>query len=250
MTPPPPHHREPGDDAGEEPTASELLGAALGAAARRAGLDPDSDAPTGRVIWQVIGGWRGILESVLPLLAFVVIYTATHELLWALGISVGVAALFTVVRVATKSPPVAALSGLVAAVIAAGLPLFTGNAADQFVVGFVTNIAYGAAFLISAVVRWPLIGVISGFLMEDGLQWRQDAHKRRVFFWLSIAWAALFLARLAVQLPFYWSGDIAALGTLKIVMGIPFFAALLAGTWLVVRRLYPRSRTDAEPPAE
>lgn len=237
----------PEDAAAEaaEPRAAEVVGQALSSAARRAGIDPDSDVSTGHMVWQVIGGWRGVAESVLPILAFVVVYTATRQLLLALGLSVGIAALFTVIRLVMKSPPVAALSGLVAAVIAAGLPLFTGRAEDQFVIGFITNIAYGAAFLISAFVRWPLIGVVVGFLTGEGLSWRDDPRKRRLFFWLSIAWAGLFLLRLAVQLPFYFSKEVAALGTVKIAMGIPFFAVLLALTWITVRRLYPRAETPS-----
>lgn len=232
----------------QEPTASDLVGAAIGSAARRAGLDPEKDAPTGQIIWQVIGGWRGIAESVLPLLAFIVIYSTTQNLILALGVSVGAAALFTLIRLLMKSPPVAALSGLVAAVVAAGLPLFTGRAEDQFVIGFITNIAYGSAFLISALVRWPLIGVVVGFLVGEGLTWRADDRKRRAFFWLSVLWAGLFFARLGVQLPFYFSGDVATLGTVKLIMGIPLFAVVLAVTWIVSRRLYPSaSRRESSP---
>ncbi len=233
-----------------EPSASDLIGGAVDQAARRAGIDPEADEPTGRLVWRVIGGWRGVAESVLPLLGFVIAYATTDQLLLSLVISVGLAAVFTVIRLAMKSPPVAALSGLVTAVIAAGLPLFTGRAADQFVVGFITNIAYGSAFLVSALVRWPLIGVVVGFLVGEGLAWRDDRRKRRVFFWLSIAWAALFGLRLAAQLPFYFAGDVATLGTVKIIMGIPFFAVLLAGTWLAARRLYPREDADARGSAE
>ncbi|MGO1412044.1 MULTISPECIES: DUF3159 domain-containing protein [unclassified Microbacterium] len=234
-----------------EPSASEVLGQAVDSAARRAGIDPNADEPTARVVWRVIGGWRGVAESVLPLLGFVVAYTVTGMLLLSLVISVGAAAVFTIIRLVMKSPPIAALSGLIAAVIAAGIPLVTGRAEDQFVIGFITNIAYGSAFVISALVRWPLIGVISGFLVGEGLAWREDRRKRRVFFWLSMAWGGLFALRLGVQLPFYFAEDIATLGTVKIIMGIPLFALLLAGTWLAARRLYPRTeapdgRSDAE----
>lgn len=242
-------HAPEGERVEREPGAAEIVGSALSDAARRAGIDPDADVSTGAMVWTVIGGWRGIAESVLPLLAFIVTYTVTQNLLLALALSVGLAAVFTIVRLAMKSPPVAALSGLVAAVIAAGLPLFTGRAEDQFVIGFITNIAYGLAFIVSALVRWPLIGVVVGFLTGEGVAWRQDARKRRTFFWLSIAWGGLFLARLGVQLPFYFAGDVATLGTVKLIMGLPFFAVLLALTWIVCRRLYPASQESSSSPS-
>ncbi len=230
-----------------EPGAAELVGQALSAAALRAGIDPDAETSLGHTIWQVIGGWRGVAESTLPLLTFIVSYTTTQNLPLALGLSVGVAALFTLLRLLMKSPPVAALSGLIAAVFAASIPFFTGRAEDQFIVGFITNIAYGSAFLISALVRWPLIGVVAGFLNGERFAWREDARKRRVFFWLSLGWAGVFFARLGAQLPFYFSGDVATLGTVKLIMGVPLFATMLAVTWVVARRLYPRG-ADADDP--
>lgn len=236
----------------DPPAASDVLGAALGSAARRAGLDPAADATAGHVVWRAMGGWRGILESVLPSLAFLVIYTVWHELLPALLISVGLAVVFTVVRLATKSPPSAAIGGLIATVAAAGLALWTGRAQDNFVWGFVTNGAYGTAFLVSALIGWPLIGLAAGFLMGEGTAWRADRRKRRVYFWLSIAWAAMFAARLAVQLPLYFAAggavpgseeEVAITGALaatKLIMGLPLFAPLVAVTWLAVRALHPR----------
>jgi hypothetical protein len=225
----------------ETSSASELLGAALGSAAKRAGLDPSEGKSTGHVVWQAMGGWRGILESVLPSLAFLIIYTVTQQLVPALALSVGLAVVFTVVRLSQNSPPGAAIGGLVATVAAAVLSLWTGRAQDNFLWGFLTNGVYGTAFLVSALIGWPLIGLAVGYLMGDGTRWRQDKRKRRAFFWLSIAWAGLFFARLAVQLPLYFAGDVTALGTLKLLMGLPLFAPLVAVTWLAVRALYPSS---------
>lgn len=237
---------EPGAE--REQSASDILGAALGGAARRAGLDPAEGASTQKVVWSAIGGWRGILESVLPSLAFVIIFTIRPEpLILALGVSVGLAAVFTVVRLVQKSPPSAALGGLIAAAAAAALALWTGRGQDNFVPGLITNAAYGTVILVSALIGWSLIGIAAGFLMGEGMAWRNDRRKRRAFFWLGIAWSALFFARLAVQLPLYLTEQVTALGTLKLIMGLPLFAPLIAVTWLVVRAVYPRASANDEP---
>lgn len=238
----------PDPGAEREQSASDILGAALGGAARRAGLDPAEGASTQKVVWSAIGGWRGILESVLPSLAFVIIFTIRPEpLILALGVSVGLAAVFTIVRLVQKSPPSAALGGLIAAAAAAALALWTGRGQDNFVPGLITNAAYGTAILVSALIGWSLIGIAAGFLMGEGTAWRRDRRKRRAFFWLGIAWSALFFARLAVQLPLYLTEQVTALGTLKLIMGLPLFAPLIAVTWLVVRALYPRAPENDEP---
>jgi hypothetical protein len=229
-------------------SASEVLGAALGDAARRAGLDPAEGKSTGHVVWSAMGGWRGILESVLPGLVFLVTWTATYDaetrsgnLLLSLGLSVGLAAVFTAVRLIQRQSASAAIGGLIAAAAAAGLSLWTGRGEDSFIPGFLTNTIYGTAFFVSAFIGWPLIGLAVGFLMGEGTAWRADRRKRRVFFWLSLAWGALFALRLIVQVPLYFAGDVTALGTLKLVMGLPLFAPLVAVTWLAVRALYPRA---------
>ncbi|MFG6445625.1 DUF3159 domain-containing protein [Microbacterium sp. P06] len=234
----------------EPPSASDALSAALGDAARRAGLDPSKHTSTGAAVWSAMGGWRGILESVLPGLIFIVVFTLTIDPatgdgnLWlSLGLSLGVAAVFTITRLVARQPVGAALGGLIAAGVAAAFAVFTGEASNNFIPGFITNIAYGSAFLISALIGWSLIGLAVGFLMGEGTQWRADKRKRRVFFWLAIAWAALFAARLVVQLPLYFADNVTALGTLKLVMGLPLFAPLVAVTWLAVRALYPTRRT-------
>lgn len=239
--------RDPRLEPPAEPSAADVLGQALGGAARRAGLDPTDDRPTGHVVWKAMGGWRGILESVLPGLVFVVTYTLTYDastgesnLPLSLGLSVGLAVVFTAVRLVQRTPASAAFGGLIATAAAAVLALLTGRGEDNFVLGFITNAAYGTAFLVSAIVGWSLIGVAAGYLMGEGTAWRRDPRKRRVFFWLALAWAALFYARLGVQLPLYFAGDVATLGTLKLVMGLPLFAPLIAVTWLAARALYAR----------
>ncbi|MBO3662518.1 DUF3159 domain-containing protein [Microbacterium stercoris] len=224
-------------------SASDVLGGAFGDAARRIGGDSAEETTAGGVVWKAMGGFRGVLESILPSLTFVLVYTFWPEPLYlSLALSVGMAAVFTVLRFAQRSTPAAALGGLVAAGAAAALALWTGDGRDNFVFGLITNAAYGTAYLVSAVIGWSLIGLLVGFLVGEGVEWRKDRRKRRVFFWLAIAWSALFFARLAVQLPLYLAHETALLGTLKLVMGLPLFAPLVAVTWLAARSLYPGHR--------
>ncbi|MFJ4045289.1 DUF3159 domain-containing protein [Microbacterium sp. NPDC089987] len=225
-----------------EPSASEVFGAALGGAARRAGLSSETEESTQRIVWSAMGGWRGIIESVLPSLAFVILFTLRPDpLLLSLGVSVGIAAVFTIIRLVQKSPPAAAVGGLLAAGAAAGLALWTGRGADNFVPGLITNALYGTAMVVAALIGWSIIGLAVGFLMGEGTAWREDRRKRRAFFWLGLAWGALFLLRLSVQLPLYLTDQVTLLGTLKLVMGLPLFAPMVAVTWLVVRALYRRA---------
>ncbi len=163
--------REPRETGLEPPapaTASEILGQVLGGAARKAGLDPNAQSHTGHVVWAAMGGWRGVLESVLPGLAFVLLFTFTQNLLLSLVCSVGLAAAFTVALLVQRSTLSAALGGLIATVAAAALALWTGRGQDNFVPGLITNAAYGTAFLVSALIGWSLIGLAVGFLMNEG----------------------------------------------------------------------------------
>lgn len=236
----------PENDAPEGASASSVLGQAFGEAARRAGLDPAQSTSTGAAVWKAIGGVRGIIESVLPLVVFLVSLTIWPDNnVLAVVASVAAAAVFTVVRLLQRQAPSAALGGLVAVGVAGALVLFTGRAEDNFIPGFITNVVYGSAFLVSAVVGWSIIGLAAGFLMDDGVAWRKDRRKSRVFFWLAIMWAALFFLRLGVQFPMWLAGGddvVQVLGTVKLVMGIPLFAPLVAITWLASRAVYSDRR--------
>lgn len=228
------------------------------AVARRSDFDPRADSAARVVVWSAMGGWRGIAESVLPSLVFVVTFTLGQsagvpapEILWlSLAPSVGLAAVFTGIRLVGRTQPAAALGGLIATVAAAALALITGRGEDNFVIGFVSNALYGGAFLVSALARYPLIGVVVGVATGEGLRWRRDRRKRRTFTWLSLVWSALFAARLAVQVPLYLTAEVAWLGTAKLAMGLPLFAPLVALSWLAVRPLYARDDHDQRGEAE
>ncbi|BDZ46884.1 DUF3159 domain-containing protein [Naasia aerilata] len=224
--------REPG---GTDRAAAQ---AALAAAAARAGFANAADPVTGRSVLQAVGGVRGILEAVIPGFAFVLLFSIS-TLPVALGVSVGMAVLLVVARVVQRSPVSPALGGLLGTALSAGLALWTGRAEDNFVLGLWINVIIVAAFLISVLAGWPLIGVAVGFLYEEGTAWRRNKRKFRAMQWITLAWVALSAARLAVQVPLFLSHQVALLGTFKLLMGLPLYAPLLVVSWLVVRAAFP-----------
>lgn len=228
--------------------ASAMAQSGLGALARDEKL-------SGRDLLTAVGGVRGILEALLPGLVFLVVYSVLTSfagwetqaaLVPSLAASVGLAVVFTIVRVATKGQPTQAIAGLIGVLASAALALWTGNARDNYVLGFFTNAAYALALIISLLVRWPALGLIVGFLMGDGLAWKQDRRKYRAAQFLTLVWIGLFVARLAVQVPFYLVDNVEALGATRLLMGVPLYALVLVFSWLVVRALYPSSARTPE----
>jgi Protein of unknown function (DUF3159) len=222
------------------------------AAAEKSGLGAlaRDERLTGRDLLGAVGGVRGILEALLPGLVFLVAYSVLTSfsgwdpqaaLVPSLAASVGLAVVFTVVRIATKGQPTQAIAGLVGVLASAALALWTGNARDNYVLGFFTNAAYAIALLISLLVRWPAIGLIVGFLMGDGLAWRQDRRKYRAAQFLTLVWIGFFVARLVVQVPLYLVDNVEALGATRLLMGVPLYALMLVFSYLVVRVVYPSS---------
>lgn len=234
------------------------LGRALAQAAGGSGLRAISgeDAPTGAALFAAMGGVRGLCETLLPGLLFLIPFTVLTSIdePWAqglamplsLGASVLVALVFTVVRIIGKSQVTQAVAGLIGVAASAILALLTGNAANNFLLGFFIDGAYAVAVLVSMVVRWPLLGIVIGYLMGDGVAWRASANKRRVMQALTACWLGLFVVRLAVQLPLYFAGLTVALGFTKLLMGLPLYATLLLVSWLVARAVYPAAKAKQE----
>jgi hypothetical protein len=241
---------EPRDETPDEPRdeTPDELGRQLAAAAERSGLGriARDETLTPADLIGALGGVRGLAEAILPGLVFLVTYTFSRELVWALVASLGLAVVFTVARLATRSQPTQAIAGLIGVAASAALALWTGRAEDNYVIGFYTNAAYAVALLISLLVRWPLVGLVVGFLMGDGTAWRTRRRTYRAMQLLTVVWLGMFVARLAVQLPFYFAGNVEALGATRLLMGVPLYALLLVFSWLVVRAVYPARTRSAE----
>lgn len=65
--------------------------------------------------------------------------------------------------------------------------------------------------------------------------WRQDPAKVRAYTIATWLWVGMFAVRLAVKTPLYFAGTVAWLGTFHLVLGVPLFALVLFGCWVVIR---------------
>ena len=82
---------------------------------------------------------------------------------------------------------------------------------------------------------WPLLGVFVGAVTGQGMGWRDDPKQVRAYSKASWIWVAMFLLRLAVQLPLYLAGAVVALGVARVAMGAPLFAIAAGLSWLLLR---------------
>ena len=130
-------------------------------------------------IIDAIGGVRGVVESMLPGLVFVVVFVVVGDVRVTVAISAALAVVQVVARLIQRQSLAGALGGLVSVAICL-VWAWTGNdARDYYLFGFITNAVY-------------------------------------------------------VQVPLYVTNHVTALGTARLVMGIPFWALAIWVSYLIV----------------
>ena len=201
---------------------------------------------SGKSLLQGIGGAWGIAEAVLPATLFSVIYAISQQAAYAVGGAASASLIFILIRLVRRQSLQQAIIGALAIAFAAFLALRDGGqAADYFVPGFITNAAYGSAFLLSVLIGRPLMGYVAQFLF--GLQgWRKGPQYPRLRL-VTIVWVLFFAARLAVQLPLYFANQVELLAASRVIMGAPAYAGLLALTWLLLRKIASDQSGRLEP---
>ncbi|MCX6492942.1 MAG: DUF3159 domain-containing protein [Rhodococcus sp.] len=187
-------------------------------------------APT---VLEQLGGVSGLVYSTLPVVVFVPFnsYFGLSVALWA---ALGVAAAVLVWRLVRRSPIQPAISGFFGVGICAFIAYRTGDAKGYFLFGIYTSLVYGGAFVLSVLARWPLVGVIWGYLNGKRTSWRRERSAVRYYDVATIAWASVFAARYIVQSQLYDSDQTGWLAVARIGMGWPLTGvALLVTLWAV-----------------
>lgn len=199
-----------------------------------------------------IGGWRGVLESAVPTLVFVIVLAvAPTALVTALVTSLAVSAAALLIRLVQHQSLTQVMGGVLVAVASAAWAWRSGQASDFYATGLVINAVWLAACLGSLLVRWPVVGVLMGLWRSaaaagsetrssDWRAWRTGpdlAGVRRRYDVGTAVLTAMFALRLIVEVPLYLMGDagVGLLGVVRIGLGLPLFALCLWFVWLIVR---------------
>lgn len=197
-----------------------------------------------------VGGWRGVVESALPVLVFVVVFLITSDLWLTAAAASAVALVFFVLRLPARQPVTQALSGFLGVALGVVWALASGREENYFAVGLINAAVFFSAIVLSLLVRKPIVALGCALVWQLPSGWMQEAAHRPLYrrcTQLTWLWALLFLVRFVVQLPLWWFAMLEALAVAKLILGLPLFASIVWVTWMGLRPF--ATRYSKEPAA-
>ncbi len=195
-----------------------------------------------------LGGKKGLFDSGIPALLFLIVFNLRDDVMEAALVSLALSAVIAIIRLVKREKLQHAISGILGVLICYLLVRSTGKAEDFYLPGLFINAGYGAFYLLTNLVGWPIIGVVLGPLLGEDFHWRKVPERKKVYLQAGWLWVGLFLSRLAVQLPLYLAGNVNALGVARLIMGYPLFIACAWGTWLIIKRVPVAKKPEVTEP--
>ncbi|NUP40884.1 MAG: DUF3159 domain-containing protein [Streptomyces sp.] len=225
----------------DEPTATEEDSAA--AARSRAAADT--------ALLEAFGGVRGMVDTTVPGLVFVLFYTIKRDIHLAALASLGLTVLLALARLIRKETLKHAFSGVFGVAFGAIFAMMSGDAKNFYLPGMLYTLGLAVAYVLSAIFRYPLIGVLLGPMLKENLSWRtRNPGRFRAYTKSTWAWGLILLAKSAILFPLYWWGDATQLGWVKVALGIPPFLLAVYLTWIFLAKAPPPIDVIAEMEAE
>ena len=196
---------------------------------------------------EALGGKRGLVDSGLPAVVFVLVNSVVDAFVSrevalnsAIAASVATGLVIVALRLVRKETLQQAISGFLGLAVAVFFARRAGEARAFFLPGIFINIGYGVVFLGSALLGRPVVGYL--YAAVDGMAgtWRESAVLRRAFALCSIGWALVFASRAVVQSVLYVMDRPGLLAASKLLMGWPLTIAAVALTVTFVKRVRER----------
>jgi hypothetical protein len=211
----------------------------------------ESRAVTEAALFEAFGGVRGMVETTVPGLVFVAIYTVNRDIHIAAIVAVSLSVLLGLARLARKDTLKHAFSGVFGVAFGAVFAMMSGNAKNFYLPGMLYTLGLAVAYCVSALAGFPLLGLILGPVFKENLSWRDRNPGRRVAYTkASWAWGIILLAKSAILFPLYWWGNATQLGWVKVALGIPPFLLCVYLSWIFLAKAPPPIDVIAEMEAE
>jgi hypothetical protein len=212
-----------------------------------AGDDDEGSEQRSPTLLEQMGGVTGLISSAVPIVVFVIVQAIFHALVASIIAAVASAAALAVWRLVRGEKLQPAFSGLFGVAVCAVIAWRTGQAKGFFLLGIWTSLLYGGVFLISMIVRWPLVGTLWHLVNGDGQGWRRSPYLRRGYDLATLAWVVVFGARFIVQRWLYDSAYADTwLGWVRLAMGVPLALLAAAVTVWAIRRATAEAKAHSE----
>ncbi|MDH6246774.1 hypothetical protein M2432_004432 [Mycobacterium sp. OTB74] len=217
-----------------------------------AAIDAEQDSAdaklTAHALLEQMGGVSGLIYSSLPVIVFVPV-SSFYGLTAAICAALAVAALILVWRLARRESVQPAVSGFIGVGISALIAYVVGASKGYFLLGIWSSLAYAGLFLVSVLVRRPLVGYGWSWVTGHGHTWRDVRRAVLAFDVATVVWVLVFGARFLVQNHLYAHDQTRWLGVARIAMGWPLTAVAAVATLLAIRAAQ-RAIHEAEHAAE
>jgi len=213
------------------------------------------------ILANVIGGWRGAIDSGLPSIVFLVIYfakqhdpnlTAKQDLYLALKFALISGVILAAIALFQRKSLQQVVSGLMGLAFSAYITSRTGQAQNFFLTGIIRNGIYGFVFLISLWLKRPILGYLLSLLRTTEslkeaakgdeprekpakILWREDPALLRKYSTVTWVWTLMFLGRFAIMFPMWLVHATGALGVASVVLGYPMFALVGYASYAILR---------------
>jgi hypothetical protein len=235
---------------GPEWAAAEVLAAdpSTGADAdAQADADAEASREAAASLVKAFGGVRGMVDMTVPGLVFIVVFNLTHTVSTSAWSALGLSAVLAVLRLFRRETLQHAFSGVFGVAIGAFIAMKSGRAQDFYLPGLLYNVGLCVVYAVSALVRWPLIGVLLGPVTGEMFTWR-DRNPGRLSAYTKATWlwAGIMAIKPVALFPLYFTGDVNLLGWLKVALGIPPFLLAVWFTYLLLAKAPPPIRAEPE----
>lgn len=197
----------------------------------------DARAVTEAALFEAFGGVRGMVETVLPGLLFVTIYTINKDLHWSAIAALAVSLVLVVVRLAMKDTVKHAFSGVFGVAFGVVFAMFTGNAKDFYLPGMLYTLGLSLTYIVTTLAGVPLMGLILGPVFKENLSWRtRNPGRKKAYAKASWAWGLILLGKCMILFPLYWWADTTQLGWVLVTLKIPPFLLAVWLTWVFLAK--------------